>query len=452
MKILVVEDNRVAAHLLARTLEKSGHETHFAENGVKALRLIQEQPFDMVISDWEMPEMDGIELCKKIREQHISPYVYFILLTAKDKKEDRYQGLQAGADDFLIKPLDPTELIARMEVATRILGMQGQLASTVDSLEIAQKRFSELFMGLPIAGITIDTEGRIQEWNRACLSLLGLQEYHLFERRLIDIICPPDHTHTLQSQFDYLLQGIPMVDTEWQYKLPDGSCRHLLWNAIPLRDTHGTINGALNTLLDISSLKRTEQQVRQYSVQLEQQQEELRKVNELLQKQATTDGLTGLNNHRAFQENFVQEFQRATRYQQPLSVLMIDVDHFKQYNDSFGHPAGDEVLKTVAQILKENARTSDYVARYGGEEFVIILSNTNDESAFVVAERVRKTIEEYPWSRRPITISLGLSCLRAEVDSTAQLLSEADQSLYRSKSQGRNRITLYTPKSQESAA
>lgn len=452
MNILVVEDNRVAAHLLVRTLEKLGHNAHFAEDGAKAWRLVRERHFDIVISDWEMPEMDGLELCKHIREQHITPYVYFVLLTAKDQKEDRYIGLQAGADDFLVKPLDPTELIARLEVASRILGMQGQLASTVVSLEIAQKRFSELFMGLPIAGITIDSHGRIQEWNRACLSLLGLQEHLLFERSFVDVICPPGMEQTLQEQIDALLSGTPLIDAEWHYVQQNGVFRHLLWNAIPLTDPHGTINGALNTLLDITNLKRTEQQVRQYSVQLEQQQEELRQVNELLQKQATTDGLTGLNNHRAFQEAFVQEFQRAARYQQPLSVLMIDVDHFKQYNDSFGHPAGDEVLKCVASILKENARATDYVARYGGEEFVIVLSNTNEESAFAVADRTRRMIEEYPWITRPITISLGLSSLRASVDSTAQLLNEADQALYKSKMCGRNRVTQHFQSVQEHAA
>jgi diguanylate cyclase (GGDEF)-like protein/PAS domain S-box-containing protein len=451
MKILVVEDNPIAAHHLVRTLEKMSHEAHHEGDGARAWQALQEQHFDMIISDWEMPEVDGLELCRMVRSRQGVPYIYYILLTVKEGKDNRYIGLEAGADDFLVKPLDPTELMARLEVASRILGMQEQLASTVLSLDVAKKRFSELFMGLPIAGMTIDANGKIQEWNRACVSLLGIQDAMLFESDFLEVFAPVGMEGALQPQIDGLLKGYDVVDFEWHYTQPNGSLKHLLWNAIPLTNTQGIINGALHTLIDITNLKRTEQQVRQYSAQLERNQEELRSINELLQKQASTDALTGLNNHRAFQETYAQEYQRTLRYHLPLSVVMVDVDYFKQYNDSFGHPAGDEVLKAIGGILKEAARTSDYAARYGGEEFVLILSNTTKENAEVVAERVRKSIESHAWTLRPITASIGISSLRLDTLTSAQLLEEADQALYQSKRSGRNRVTCFAPKREQGA-
>ncbi len=451
MKILVVEDNRIAAHHLVRTLEKMSHEAHHEGDGAKAWQALQEQRFDMIISDWEMPEVDGLELCRRVRSQHDTPYIYYILLTAKEGKDDRYTGLQAGADDFLVKPLDPTELMARLEVASRILGMQEQLASTVLSLDVAQKRFSELFMGLPIAGMTIDAQGKIREWNRACAALLGISDAMLLECDFLEVFAPVGMEEALQTQVDGLLKGFDVVDFEWHFAQPNGTLKHLLWNAIPLTDARGVINGALHTLIDITNLKRTEQQVRQYSAQLERNQEELRSINELLQKQASTDALTGLYNHRAFQETFVQEYQRTLRYQLSLSVVMLDVDYFKQYNDSFGHPAGDEVLKAIGGILKESARGSDYAARYGGEEFVLILSNTTNDNAAVVAERVRQSIESYAWTLRPVTASIGISSLRLDTLTSAQLLEEADQALYQSKRAGRNRVTCFAPKIEQAA-
>ncbi|MBI5047702.1 MAG: sensor domain-containing diguanylate cyclase [Deltaproteobacteria bacterium] len=162
---------------------------------------------------------------------------------------------------------------------------------------------------------------------------------------------------------------------------------------------------------------------------------------------AITDGMTVLYNHRYFLECLSREFERANRYKRPLSLIMIDVDFFKKYNDTHGHPKGDDVLRGVAGILKKSVRTSDIVARYGGEEFVIILPETTGEAAFTLAERLRKEVEstDFPGGETQplgrITISLGVAASMEGVTKYPDdLVKNADNALYRSKEEGRNRV------------
>jgi diguanylate cyclase (GGDEF)-like protein len=138
-----------------------------------------------------------------------------------------------------------------------------------------------------------------------------------------------------------------------------------------------------------------------------------------------------------------KEFERALRYQRPLSLILLDVDHFKKFNDTFGHPAGDEALRQVARILLEQTRTADFVARYGGEEFVVLLSDTDQEGALLTAERLRARLEAAAWSRAPLTASLGVATLQERTPRGSELTEQADQALYASKQQGRNRVTHY---------
>ena len=167
---------------------------------------------------------------------------------------------------------------------------------------------------------------------------------------------------------------------------------------------------------------------------------ELANANARLESLATTDGLTGLKNHRSFQELLEQEYARATRYRTPLSLLMLDVDHFKQFNDQFGHPAGDGVLKQVARILSSESRSETLVARYGGEEFAMILPNCGNEDANAVAERVRLAVELEPWELRPVTVSVGTSTKRDGTQDRADLIARADAAMYQAKISGRNQV------------
>jgi diguanylate cyclase (GGDEF)-like protein len=162
---------------------------------------------------------------------------------------------------------------------------------------------------------------------------------------------------------------------------------------------------------------------------------------------ASTDGLTEVYNHRTFQERLAQEIARANRYSRPLSLLMIDVDHFKMYNDTFGHPQGDVVLQDLARLLREMSRTSDIIARYGGEEFAVILPETDSVSAQKIGQRLREQVERHPFSgkeRMPggtLTISIGVAT-HVPGGSKDTLLNAADAALYTAKREGRNRVCM----------
>lgn len=310
MKVLIAEDNSTSALLLRRTLGNMGHETVIATDGLAAWELIQQGDIRLVITDWMMPRMDGLELCRRIRKEipH-QDYTYVIMLTAKHHQKDRVKALQAGADDLLSKPFDPCELMARTQVAQRILGMQEELRARSRELE-----------------------------------LMG---------------------------------------------------------------------------------------------------DELKYRNELLTEMADCDSLTGLKNRRHFREVFDLNFSFSARQRLPLSLVVLDVDEFKAYNDTFGHPAGDTILSGLASLLSSNSREHDLVARYGGEEFVVLLPATEEDTARVVCERTRGMIECHDWPLRPITISFGISTMGPDTLSPTQLIDEADRALYHSKRRGRNRVTHF---------
>ncbi len=189
----------------------------------------------------------------------------------------------------------------------------------------------------------------------------------------------------------------------------------------------------------IAELDRSAIELRAYQRQLESYQKEIETKNAALAEQSVTDGLTGVKNRRAFDLALKQELARASRENTPVSLLLVDIDKFKLFNDEFGHLAGDDALREVARILSARARPFDVVARYGGEEFAVILPNTDADGAVVVGERLRAAIEAAPWTDRAITISIGASVSGSEMSGTA-LIAQADRALYRVKQVGGNQV------------
>jgi diguanylate cyclase (GGDEF)-like protein len=298
--ILLAEDDPVTRMLMTRFLKKAGYEVDAVANGSDALDRMTTRYYPMLVTDWEMPEMDGVALCKAVRNLQLDGYVYALLLTARDAKEHIITGLEAGADDYLIKPVHEPELIARLNTGRRILSLE-------HSLRAANQR---------------------------------------------------------------------------------------------------------NRILSI------------------------------------TDALTGTFNRRYLMEQLPREVERCRRYAYPLSVLMCDIDHFKQINDERGHAAGDDVLQQFAARAQKSIRTnSDWISRYGGEEFVIVLPETSYEGAVAVAEKIRTLIAATAFTTRDgdahVTVSFGVAStgpsgpdLALKVDTLIRL---ADECLYRSKQEGRDR-------------
>jgi len=289
-------------------------------------------------------------------------------------------------------------------------------------------------------GISIhDENGRFTYVNGPMAQFLGRSVDQILEMDW-EGICHPADIPERRRQYE-MMQVEGRVDTELRAVRPDGEDLYLRVVIIPMvRD--GQFRGHYTFAANITEKRQYEARLEEQNRLLSEAKAELTKANERLRQLAATDGLTGLGNHREFQTRLEAELQRADRYGHDVSLLMMDVDHFKQYNDSFGHPAGDEVLRTVAELLRQEARESDFVARYGGEEFAVILPMTGPADAAQMAERVRARIEWHGWPLRAVTVSVGLASRSLPLATSEALLKAADQALYASKQAGRNRVSV----------
>ncbi len=353
--VLIVEDIATEAFTLRKVLERADYQVTLATTGQEALRLLAMREFRLVITDIDMPGMDGYEMCLVIKDSLRSRTIPVILLTTLSSPANILQGLKSKADYYLTKPYAPSLLLARVQT--------------------------------------------------------------LLER-------PPTPPDADAEPLPVALDGQQHVVTAGRRQL---------------------VNLILSTyecaVQQNRELIATQAELNRRNDQLREQQEKLRVANEQLQALATTDGLTGLKNHRTFKERLTEEFDRASRYHLPLSLMLLDVDHFKAFNDAHGHPAGDEVLRRVAKHLTESTRNTDFVARYGGEEFAVLLPFTHQQAALALAERTRLAIQNAKWELRAVTASLGVATLNADTVTSSMLVKLADEALYRSKETGRNRVT-----------
>jgi len=318
--------------------------------------------------------------------------------------------------------------------------------ATLDRLRESENRFRSVIGSMQEGLLVCDRSGNILLCNGAAEELIGQDgltgAWPAF-REDGTPVTPQEYPVSLA-----LASGLPQAATILGLRRPSGDVSRLSVSAAPL--FHGgeaQPHAAVATFSDVTERKEAEQRMADYRDVLEFQKCELEKTvealahaNARLEDLATLDGLTGLKNHRAFQERLAEETGRARRYGTPLSLVMLDVDHFKGYNDAFGHPAGDEVLARVADILRSEARECDLAARYGGEEFALILPQTDGGGAAAIAERCRAAIARTKWPRRPITVSVGAAALAPGMTDGAALIAEADALLYAAKANGRNQV------------
>jgi diguanylate cyclase (GGDEF)-like protein/PAS domain S-box-containing protein len=323
------------------------------------------------------------------------------------------------------------EMLDGAETADAVVrASEAKARSANDMYATAAQRFQELFQGLPVACFSYDAEGIIHEWNRASEVLWGIPAHEAAFKPINDVIDCLDRDATLRYT-RRVFSGEPVADAEWKATSRDGREMWLFTVTIPLLDMKGDITGAMSTTLDITPRKMAELALAERNTQL----------GEL----AATDSLTRLANQRAFRQRLDSAWASAERNCRPLSVVLLDVDHFKLYNDSFGHPEGDKVLVEVGKALLESVRPSDLVARYGGEEFVLLLPETDAETAYGVAERCRQAIEAHGWNLRSVTASFGVATWSQGPISPADLVELADRAMYSSKENGRNRVSQAKP-------
>ena len=314
------------------------------------------------------------------------------------------------------------------------------------ALQESELRFRAVTESAHDSIVTCSEDGRIVFWNHAAATLFRYDTDHALQLTLQDIL--PGLSNLMEPD----VPGAPLRWGNCMNRTVESFAQCLRHHDVAVEVTVATwkANGRpyyTAIIRDITirhsheALMQQElQQLSVYSGELEFHKGRLEEINTKLEVLAKLDGMTGLKNHAAFQEKLASELCRATKYTMPLAIIMLDVDRFKDFNDAFGHVAGDEVLKRVADLLKSTARSNDFVARYGGEEFVILLPNTTLDGAAQMAERFRRSIEEVRWPNRSITASLGVAALNGRSPEAAAFVADADRALYRAKTDGRNKI------------
>lgn len=449
---------------MQKVLEHQGLRTDLAKTGVEALQLHRQRSYRLVLSDWMMPEMTGVDLCREIRKLS-GAYTYFVLCSSRGERADRVEAFGAGVDDFLLKPVDRDELHARLIVARRILTMEDNLQRQFGELEranekvkamnssllLASKRFEELFNGLPVPCFTFDRDGLIHEWNRHAQAKFGIRPQEALQRPVWEVLNDGERSFWTKDVVERVFSGSMPPSVDWSYRGRDADLRYFACSLFCLEDNDGGTLGAISANLDITERELAErrihlqmQQINEFAVKLEEQKRALVQANERLQHLAVTDGLTGLWNHRRFHEELERRIVEQRLTGRPLSLMLVDVDHFKSFNDTFGHQTGDDLLRQFARILKEQSRGTDFPARYGGEEFAMILSGAKRDDAVETAERFREAIQNEPWNSRAVTASFGIATLDNSIESPRELIERADQALYNAKSTGRNRVVHYS--------
>ncbi|MEF3191003.1 MAG: diguanylate cyclase [Campylobacterales bacterium] len=401
-RILVVDDTPQNIELLGVLLRRERWEVMAATSGEKALAMVERKPPDLILLDVMMPAMDGYEVCRRLKANPVTEKIPVIFLTAKNEREDMLEGFKGGGVDYITKPFDAQELLARVRTHLQLVDHQKALAR--------YHRLADRF----VLGTTTNKNGIIMEASEAFAQRVGFQREELIGRSH-NIIRHPDMSQEFfASLWSTIERGEP-----WRGEIKNlTKSGEVFWADTyiePIIDIDGAILGYEAVRIDITDKKR---------------------IEEL----AITDRLTGVYNRLRLDEALNHEIARAKRYYHPLSLVMIDIDYFKKINDTYGHQAGDEVLKKVAFLIKTSLRDSDVVGRWGGEEFMVLLPETSLEAALELSERLRQRIFEADFGEiGHRSCSFGVATLREE-ESVTQLVARADEALYRAKHNGRNRV------------
>jgi two-component system cell cycle response regulator len=449
-RVLVVDDVPANVKLLEARLSAEYFDVVTAMSGREALAICERAECDLVLLDVMMPDMDGFEVCRRLKSNAATHHIPVVMVTALDQPSDKVRGLEAGADDFLPKPISELALIARVRSLARLKMVTDELRMRVlTSHEIGiESPEREAIADTGRGGRVLIVDDRRASYERIA-AVLGAEH-------TVDVETEPNQAlfHAAESNFDLLIVSLGLENydalrlcsqirsLDRTRNLPVLAITEPDNNARMLRGLEIGVNDFLIRPIDKNELlarARSQVRKRRYT-------ERLRDNVQMSIEMAITDALTSLFNRRYMESHLATLIEQAASRGKPLAALIIDIDYFKAINDGHGHDAGDDVLRDFALRIKRSIRGIDLACRYGGEEFVVIMPETDMAVAAMVAERLRRRIAAEPFAigqgarHIPVTISIGIAGLRGKDDTAAQLLKRADQALYRAKRDGRNRV------------
>ncbi|MFA5099827.1 MAG: diguanylate cyclase [Candidatus Omnitrophota bacterium] len=464
--ILVVEDDKILCQHLKAGLSEDGYQVVTVNKGSEAVEQIKHHFFNVIVVDLVLPDIQGLELIRSISHKH--PEMCFIISTGYATVSSAIEALKIGAYDYIIKPYDIEHLrlvirrgIEKQALIFRNRELLERLEKEKLKLEIvmdAYTKMSAIYRVEDLADFVADRAIQIVEAEKSSILFLdeatnelvlkgsrGINKEKVSWRvKVGDLI-----SGWVAREGEALLVSDIDSDPRFNIFSRGGQYKTKSFISLPLKiDTQ--VIGVMNVTDKLSDLKIfTETDLRYLSLLAHQTVAQIENIRlcETLGSLAITDSLTGVFNHRYFQEQLTVEIMRAERYKHPLSLMILDVDFFKSYNDQFGHLEGDRVLKHIAWVIKENVRQVDIICRYGGDEFVVILPYTDIKGVAAAADKIKKSVGKMELVSKDVrkevhlSVSGGLTSYHPGMKKD-EMIAHADQALYKAKGGGKNKICI----------
>ncbi|MDY7033609.1 MAG: response regulator, partial [Thermodesulfobacteriota bacterium] len=454
-KILIVDDKPLNVKLLAAIIPVEEYQIIKAYDGMEALEKSLSESPDLILLDILMPGMDGYEVTKKLKEDSHTRYIPIVLITSLDEEEDKVKGLEAGADEFLNKPVNPHELLARVRSLILLKQYREELSKRVQTqqtfaLSTNHHETTQADKDLPVILVVEDNKSDAMLIKH---SLHG-QPYR------IKLVRDGDEaiSYIRKERVDLLLLDILLPHTdgfEVCRCVKDGENTKTIQIVLItcLSDLEIKIKG-INLGADDFLVKPINQEEIKARVKaLLKKKAYLDQLNtnyEIALNSAMIDKLTNVYNQSYFKHFLEFEMKRSQRDMRPIALALIDIDDFKQYNDILGHLAGDQILKMFTRLLIKNVREVDLLARYGGDEFAVIMSSADEEKARNIAERIRSEVWKHDFPPcmslpdKKLSTSMGIAFCPKDAKTVNELIEKSDKALYKAKKEGKNRVCIYS--------
>lgn len=465
-RVLIIDDNLTNKSILEDILQANGYETKYAADGEEGLRIAGEWNPSVILLDLIMPGMDGINVCKEIRKKTLSSRPSVIIVSIKGDKNTIVDSLANGADDFIVKPINDAELIARVKAQLRISEFYREIWEDKRNLETILDITTAMSATLDpsaVLDIIVAKVAGVTDAVRCSIVLivkedegyvLASHEDPKVRELKIDLRKYPEILKVIDTKAPLAIEDIvnnPLM-AHVKDSIQDLKSMSVLIVPIVFNDE------VLGTLFLRTKMKEhgfTQKEIdfcrivansSFHALRNARLFEKVSREKEYLKEIAVKDQLTSLYNHNFFYSRLEEEFERAVRYETPLSLIMLDIDNFKQINDTYGHRVGDIVLREMSALIKRGVRKTDIVARYGGEEFAVILPHTLLKGAVDEAERLRELVEIHAYAgliTDRITMSIGVASYPQKgAMNSGDLVNHADDALYKAKGSGKNCVKV----------